>query len=85
MRRPWASAWRSSASSVHDQAAGERDVLHGLAFRARDIDGARARLREAGVAVSPVRDGNKPGTRVFSVTSGTCNVPILFLRDPARD
>jgi catechol 2,3-dioxygenase-like lactoylglutathione lyase family enzyme len=70
---------------VHDPAAAPHDQLHGLAFRVRDLDAAHARLRGAGVAVSVVRDGNKPGTRVFSVKSGTCNVPLLFLRDPARD
>lgn len=70
---------------VHDPAAGATDAFHGLAFRVRDIDAAHARLRAAGVATSALRDGNKPGTRVFSVTSGTRSVPTLFLRDPARD
>jgi catechol 2,3-dioxygenase-like lactoylglutathione lyase family enzyme len=70
---------------VHDPTAGASDAFHGLAFRVRDIDGAHARLRAAGVATGAVRDGNKAGTRVFSATSGTCNVPTLFLRDPARD
>jgi catechol 2,3-dioxygenase-like lactoylglutathione lyase family enzyme len=70
---------------VQDPAAGATDQLHGLAFRVRDLDAAHARLRETGVAVNAVRDGNKPGTRVFSVQNGTCNVPVLFLRDPARD
>jgi hypothetical protein len=35
--------------------------------------------------VSEVRDGRKPGTRVFSVRDGTCGVPTLILRDPSRD
>jgi catechol 2,3-dioxygenase-like lactoylglutathione lyase family enzyme len=70
---------------VQDPATGERDAFYGLAFRVRDIDAAHARLQAADVSITPVRDGNKPGTRVFSVTNGTCNVPTLFLRDPARD
>lgn len=70
---------------VHDPAAGERDALHGLALRVRDIEGAHARLQDAGVPVNAVRAGNKPGTRVFSATGGTRGVPTLFLRDPARD
>jgi hypothetical protein len=37
------------------------------------------------VDVSDVREGRKPGTRVFSVRGGTAGVPTLILRDPARD
>jgi catechol 2,3-dioxygenase-like lactoylglutathione lyase family enzyme len=69
---------------VEDRSLGADDALHGLAFRVRDIDAANARLRAAGVDASEVRPGNKPGTRVFSVRAGTCNVPTLFLSDPAR-
>ncbi|MGH7436655.1 MAG: VOC family protein [Polyangiaceae bacterium] len=70
---------------VQDPGAGDRDVLHGLAFRVRDLDGAHARLRAAGFETSEPRQGNKPGTSVFTVRSGTCGVPTLFLRDPARE
>jgi catechol 2,3-dioxygenase-like lactoylglutathione lyase family enzyme len=64
---------------------GERDAFYGLALRVRDIDAAHARLTAAGFELNEVRDGNKPGTRVFSVRSGTCNVPALFVKDPARE
>ncbi len=70
---------------VQDPGVGDRDVLHGVAFRVRDLDGAHARLRAAGVETSEPRSGRKPGTRVFTVKSGSCGVPTLFLRDPARD
>jgi catechol 2,3-dioxygenase-like lactoylglutathione lyase family enzyme len=70
---------------VHDSSVGERDVLYGLAFRVRDLEGAHARISAGGLEVSELRAGQKPGTRVFSVKSGTCGVPTLFLRDPARD
>jgi catechol 2,3-dioxygenase-like lactoylglutathione lyase family enzyme len=70
---------------VQDPGVGDHDVLHGLAFRVRDLDGAQARLRAEGLETSEPRAGRKPGTRVFSVKSGTCGVPTLFLRDPARD
>jgi catechol 2,3-dioxygenase-like lactoylglutathione lyase family enzyme len=70
---------------VQDPGVGDRDVLHGVAFRVRDLDGAHARLRAAGLETSELRSGRKPGTRVFTVRSGSSSVPTLFLRDPARD
>jgi catechol 2,3-dioxygenase-like lactoylglutathione lyase family enzyme len=70
---------------VQDPSVGDRDVLHGVAFRVRDLDGAHARLRAAGLETSEPRAGRKPGTRVFGVKSGSRGVPTLFPRDPARD
>jgi catechol 2,3-dioxygenase-like lactoylglutathione lyase family enzyme len=70
---------------VHDPSLGAHDVFYGAAYRVRDIDAAHARLRAQGRDVSEVRAGNKPGTHVFSVRDGTCGVPTLILRDPARD
>lgn len=70
---------------VQDLAAGEHDAFYGLAYRVRDLDAAHARLRRAGFDVSTPREGNKPGTRVLTVRSGTCGVPTLILRDPSRD
>ena len=69
---------------VQDRSLGDHDALFGLAFRARDLTAAHARITRAGVAVSEVRDGRKPGTQVCTVKSGTCNVPTLLLFDPAR-
>jgi catechol 2,3-dioxygenase-like lactoylglutathione lyase family enzyme len=70
---------------VEDAASVESDQLWGVAYRVRDIDAAHLQLTEAGFAPSPVRDGNKPGTRVCSLREGTCGVPTLILRDPARE
>jgi len=70
---------------VEDRSLAGTDTLYGLAYRVRDIEAARARLRAAGVDASDVRAGNKPGTQVFSVRAGTCGVPTLFLSDPARE
>jgi hypothetical protein len=67
----------ADGSSVLDS---ERDQLWGLSFRVRDADLARARLDASGFDVSEVRDGRKPGTRVFSVRDGTCGVPTLVLQ-----
>jgi catechol 2,3-dioxygenase-like lactoylglutathione lyase family enzyme len=76
---------RVTLECAQDPGVGDRDVLYGFAFRARDLDAAHARLRAAGVETSELRPGKKPGTRVFTVKSGTCGVPTLFVRDPARD
>lgn len=56
------------------------DKLWGVAWRTADIDATRARLVAAGVDVSEVRDGRKPGTRVMSPRSGTLNVPTLIVQ-----
>jgi catechol 2,3-dioxygenase-like lactoylglutathione lyase family enzyme len=65
-------------------AANYRDRLWGLSWRVGDIEAARARLVEAGIAVSDVRTGRKPGTRVMSVRDGTCGVNTLLLEKTTR-
>ncbi len=55
------------------------DQLWGLSWRASDIAKANARLRSAGVDVSPVRTGRRPGTEVFSVNSHTEGVPTIVI------
>jgi catechol 2,3-dioxygenase-like lactoylglutathione lyase family enzyme len=61
------------------------DKLWGLSFRVADIDAARTRLLAAGIDVSEVRTGRKPGTRVMSVRAGTCGVHTLLLERVARE
>jgi catechol 2,3-dioxygenase-like lactoylglutathione lyase family enzyme len=60
------------------------DKLWGLSWRVADIDATRARLVAAGVDVSEVRTGRKPGTRVMSVRNGTCGIHTLLLERTAR-
>jgi hypothetical protein len=72
VRRPVAGA---------DQA---HDRLWGLSWRVADIDATRARLLAAGIDVSEVRTGRKPGTRVVTVRGGTCGVQTLLLERTAR-
>jgi catechol 2,3-dioxygenase-like lactoylglutathione lyase family enzyme len=60
------------------------DRLWGLSWRVADIDAARARLLRAGIGVSEVRAGRKPGTRVMSVRDGTCGVHTLLLERTPR-
>jgi catechol 2,3-dioxygenase-like lactoylglutathione lyase family enzyme len=67
-----------------DTAADEaHDKLWGLSWRVADIDATRARLASAGVDVSDVRTGRKPGTRVLTVRNGTCGIPTLLVERTA--
>ncbi|KRQ03863.1 catechol 2,3-dioxygenase-like lactoylglutathione lyase family enzyme [Bradyrhizobium sp. USDA 4503] len=56
------------------------DRLRGICWRVTDIDATRARLIAAGVDVSEVRTGRKPGTRVMTVRNSTCGVPTLLVQ-----
>lgn len=68
------------AASLRDaQLTADTDQLWGLSWRVPNADAARARLAEAGLDVSEVRPGRKPGTRVISVKDGTCGVPTLLI------
>ena len=61
----------------------QHDRLRGLCWRVADIDATHARLTAAGVDVSEVRTGRKPGTRVMTVRNGTCGVPTLLVQPSA--
>jgi len=67
----------SQLGTPPDPAAPDR--LWGLAWRVPDADAARERLVGAGFPVTPVRSGNKPGTRVCTVERDTCGVPTLVI------
>ena len=67
----------SALGAPADPAA--RDRLWGLAWRVANADAARARLVGAGFPVTPVRSGNKAGTRVCTVERDTCGVPTLLI------
>jgi len=56
------------------------DRLRGICWRVADIDATHARLATAGVDVSEIRTGRKPGTRVMTVRSGTSGVPTLLVQ-----
>lgn len=57
----------------------ELGALWGVSWRVADADAERARLAATGLDVSDVRAGVKPGTRVFTVRDGACNVPTLMI------
>jgi catechol 2,3-dioxygenase-like lactoylglutathione lyase family enzyme len=61
------------------------DKFAGLAWRVRDPNRARERIAAAGLDVSEVRKGRKPGTSVFTVRSGTGGIPTLMLSANNRD
>ncbi len=62
----------------------QHDRLRGLCWRVADIDATHARLTAAGVDVSEVRTGRKPGTRVMTVRNGTCGVPTLLVQPSVK-
>jgi catechol 2,3-dioxygenase-like lactoylglutathione lyase family enzyme len=62
----------------------KHDRLWGLSWRVADADATRARLASAGVDVSEVRTGRKPGTRVLTVRNSTCGIPTLLVERTAR-
>lgn len=60
------------------------DRLRGICWRVADIEATHARLVAAGVDVSDIRTGRKPGTHVMTVRSGTCGVPTLLVQPSQR-
>ena len=68
-------------ASPHPRADGvdAPDRLHGVSYRVGDLGAHRAALLAAGVDVSELRTGMRPGTRVATVRAGTGGVPTLLL------
>jgi catechol 2,3-dioxygenase-like lactoylglutathione lyase family enzyme len=67
---------------AHDLRAGigdGPDRLWGLSWRVPDVAKAHARMQAAGVEVSGLRTGRRPGTRVFTAKSHTAGVPTLVI------
>src|SRR5262245_35170920 len=60
------------------------DRLHGVSYRVPDLAARRDRLLAAGVDVSEMRRGMRPGTTVATVRSGTAGVPTLLLQVDER-
>ncbi|MGD9885154.1 MAG: VOC family protein [Reyranella sp.] len=67
---------------AHDLGRGISDApdqLWGLSWRVPDTARAQARLKAAGIDVTDVRDGRRPGSQVFTVRSHTEGVPTLVI------
>lgn len=60
------------------------DAFHGLAWKVRGLEETRARLVDAGFALSPTRPGHKAGTRVCSLGTPLYGVPTLLIEHPPR-
>ncbi len=70
---------------VQDDAdPGGDDALWGVAWRTTDIDRTYARLTSAGVVVSEVRRGHKPGTRVATVKDPALGIPTIVIEQGER-
>ena len=61
------------------------DKIYGVSWRVADAEATRIRLQEAGLEVSEVREGRKPGTRVFTVRTGTFGVPTIVIQQDRRE
>jgi predicted enzyme related to lactoylglutathione lyase len=58
----------------------EQDYFWGIAYQCADIDELTARLKDQHVAVSSVRDGRKPNTKVATVKSHHLDIPTLLVQ-----
>ena len=77
--------FRSNSMSIEviaSEKAAAEDSLWGLALKTDDIVAMQARLAAAGIAVSEVREGRKPGTKVCTVKSHCANVATLVIEHP---
>ena len=64
---------------LSDAGADKRDAFGGLSWRVPDIAVAQTQLADGGVAVSEIRTGRRPGSRVFTVRSHAAGVPTIML------
>lgn len=65
---------------LHGANSGGPDRLWGLSWRVTDIEATQGRLAASGLDVSEIRTGRRPGTRVFTVHTGTLAVPTLVIQ-----
>jgi hypothetical protein len=73
-----------SIEVIASEKAPEEDELWGLAFKTDTLEQTHQRLRAAGIAVSDIREGRKPGTRVCTIKSHTLDVPTLLIEHPSH-
>jgi catechol 2,3-dioxygenase-like lactoylglutathione lyase family enzyme len=60
------------------------DRFYGFSWRVADVAATRERLQKAGLEVSELREGRKPGTQVFTVRTGTFGVPTIVIQQGQR-
>ena len=66
------------AHQLKNEPNDDPDSLWGLTWRVPDVAAAHARIGET-FAVSEVREGRKPGTRVFTIKNAPAGVPTLII------
>jgi catechol 2,3-dioxygenase-like lactoylglutathione lyase family enzyme len=66
------------AHQLKNEPSDDPDSLWGLSWRVPDVAAAHARLSQT-FAVTDVREGRKPGTRVFTVKDAPAGVPTLII------
>lgn len=59
-------------------------ALWGLAWHSDDLDAEHDRLVRAGLALSEIRAGRKPGTRVMTVREPALGVPTILIEQQPR-
>lgn len=62
-----------------DPVSAEPNHFNGLAWRSPTLSADHARLAAAGVPVSELRTGRKPGTQLFTVRENAALVPSIFI------
>jgi catechol 2,3-dioxygenase-like lactoylglutathione lyase family enzyme len=67
------------ASAIPPGAGEATDRFYGISYRVPRLPQWRSRLVAAGVDVSEIRAGMRPGTSVCTVRAGTAGVPTLLL------
>ena len=79
--------FRSSSVVVEVLAGGDQAAdfgVWGLAWRVADLGVEHARLTREGLALSEIRVGRKPGTRVATVRERALGTPTILLEQAAR-
>lgn len=61
------------------------DKIYGVSWRVADVAATRTRFEQAGLEVSELREGRKPGTQVFTVRTGTFGVPTIVIQQDKRE
>ena len=61
----------------------ERDYFWGIAYQCSKLSSTTKKLLEGGVALSEVRIGRKPGTKVATVKSHSLSIPTLLIEPAA--
>jgi catechol 2,3-dioxygenase-like lactoylglutathione lyase family enzyme len=67
---------------AHDLKGGisdDPDTLWGLSWRVPNVASAHTRVKAAGIDVSEIRIGRRPGTQIFTVRSHTGGVPTIMV------